>query len=291
MTFLYTSLALVAFAANSLLCRLALGGRSIDPASFTTIRLVSGAAMLAAIAVARAPKRGRTPFSGGELANQGDGRFSWRPAVALFAYAIAFSLAYVSLSVATGALVLFGAVQMTMLVAAIRAGERPRPLEWGGLVMAVAGLVYLVSPGLTAPSTVGSLLMAASGAAWGWYSLLGRRGVNPVGDTTMNFIRSVPMTLGASLIAIAAVHLTARGALYAAVSGGITSGLGYVAWYAALPRLTATRAATVQLATPVLTAAGGVLFLSEQVSARLGMSAALVLGGIAIAVFSRIRGR
>jgi drug/metabolite transporter (DMT)-like permease len=294
-TFLYTSLALVAFAANSLLCRLALGGRSIDPASFTTIRLVSGAAMLAAIAVIRVygdPERVALqqtdvdrPFQGRHASRA----VGWPSAVALFGYAITFSLAYVSLPVATGALILFGAVQTTMLVSAIRAGERPRPLEWAGLVMAVAGLIYLISPGLTAPSTAGSLLMAASGVAWGWYSLLGRRGVNPIGETTTNFIRTVPLTLVASLVAVAAMHLTTRGAAYAAVSGGITSGLGYVAWYAALPRLTATRAATVQLATPVLTAAGGVLFLAEQVSARLGISAALILGGIAVAVFSRLR--
>jgi drug/metabolite transporter (DMT)-like permease len=353
-TFLYTSLALVAFAANSLLCRLALGGRSIDPASFTTIRLVSGAAMLAAIAVIRVygdPKRvalqqtgvgrpfqgrqvetdvgrplqgphietdvgrplqgphietdvGRPlqgphvetdvgrPFQGRQAAQALQSRGAgWRSAAALFAYAITFSLAYVTLPVATGALILFGAVQTTMLVAAIRGGERPRPAEWGGLVMAVAGLIYLVSPGLTAPSTLGSVLMVVSGVAWGWYSLLGRRGVDPIGDTTMNFIRTVPMTLVASVAAIAVMHVTMRGAQHAAISGGITSGLGYVAWYAALPRLTATRAATVQLATPLMTAAGGVMFLSEQVSARLGMSAGLILGGIAIAVFSRLRKR
>jgi drug/metabolite transporter (DMT)-like permease len=214
---------------------------------------------------------------------------SWISAIALFAYAITFSLAYVSLPVATGALVLFGAVQTTMLVAAIRGGERPRLLEWTGLAVAIAGLLYLVSPGLAAPSVSGALMMAASGVAWGWYSLLGRRGVNPIGDTAVNFIRTVPMTAVMSIVAVAAFHLTGRGALLAATSGAITSGLGYVAWYAALPRLTATRAATVQLATPILTAAGGVLFLSERVSARLGISAVLILGGIVVAVFSRLR--
>jgi drug/metabolite transporter (DMT)-like permease len=275
-TAVYLCLALAAFAANSLLCRLALGEAAIDPVSFTTIRLASGAAMLAAIGLLRRDRRGTA---------------NWRSAVALFAYAIGFSLAYVSLPVASGALILFGAVQTTMLVAAIRSGERPRPLEWTGLVLAVGGLLYLVSPGLTAPSPVGSVLMAASGVAWGWYSLLGRRGTNPIGDTTVNFIRTVPLTLAVSVVALSATAVTREGALLAAVSGAITSGLGYVAWYAALPRLTAVRAATVQLATPVLTATGGVIFLSEQVSARLGVAAILILGGIAVAVFSRLQSR
>jgi drug/metabolite transporter (DMT)-like permease len=214
---------------------------------------------------------------------------SWRSAVALFAYAIAFSFAYVSLPVATGALILFGAVQTTMLAAALRSGERPRPLEWIGFGMAIGGLAYLVSPGLTAPSAAGSMLMALSGIAWGWYSLWGRRGTNPIGDTTINFVRAAPLALFVSLAMAGSLYTTGRGALLAASSGAVTSGLGYVAWYAALPRLTATRAATVQLATPVLTAVGGVLFLSESVSARLGISAVLILGGIATAVFSRLR--
>jgi drug/metabolite transporter (DMT)-like permease len=211
------------------------------------------------------------------------------PAVALFLYAITFSLAYVSLPVATGALILFGAVQTTMLAAAIRSGERPAPLEWGGLVVAIAGLLYLVSPGLTAPSLMGATMMAASGVAWGWYSLLGRQSINPVRDTTVNFIRSVPLTALASLLAVGGWHLTTAGAAFAAISGSVTSGLGYVVWYAALPRLTATRAATVQLATPVLTASGGVVFLSERVSPRLAVSAVLILGGIALAVFGRLK--
>jgi drug/metabolite transporter (DMT)-like permease len=286
-TFLFTALALLAFAANSLLCRLALGGRSIDPASFTTIRLAAGAAMLGTIAVVRSSERAEQRTKNVERRTQND----WLSAIALFAYAITFSLAYVSLPVATGALILFAAVQTTMLVAAIRSGERPSPLEWVGLVVAVAGLLYLVSPGLSAPSITGSLLMIASGAAWGWYSLIGRRSVDPVGDTTLNFIRTVPMTLAVSVMSVSGLHVTQAGALFAALSGAITSGLGYVVWYAALARLTATRAATVQLATPALTATGGVLFLSEQVSARLGLSAALILGGIAIAVFSRLRAR
>jgi drug/metabolite transporter (DMT)-like permease len=289
-TFLYTSLALVAFASNSLLCRLALGAGVIDAASFTTIRLVSGAAVLAGIAAVRGV-RPQPDLNGPPEGGPHRSRSSWRPAFVLFAYAIAFSFAYVTLPVATGALILFAAVQTTMLLAAIRAGERPRPLEWAGLVVAVGGLIYLVFPGLTAPSAGGSILMTVSGVAWGWYSLLGRRGVNPIGDTTANFLRSVPFTAAVSVAALGALHLTARGAVLAAVSGGITSGLGYVAWYAALPRLTAIRAAIVQLATPALTAAGGVLFLSEELSARLGISAALILGGIGVAVFSRLRPR
>jgi drug/metabolite transporter (DMT)-like permease len=304
-TLLFTALALMAFAANSLMCRLALGGGSIDPASFTSIRLLSGAAMLAMIGVVRAQAGGGlqaqgVPLQGGpkRAALRGgapkrralrDDAGAWMPAVALFLYAITFSLAYVSLPVATGALILFGAVQTTMLAAAIRSGERPAPYEWGGLGVAIAGLIYLVSPGLTAPSLMGATMMAASGVAWGWYSLLGRRSVDPVRDTTVNFGRSVPLTVGASVLAIGGWHLTAPGAAFAALSGGITSGLGYVVWYAALPRLTATRAATVQLATPVLTATGGVLFLSERISPRLAVSAVLILGGISLAVFGRLR--
>jgi drug/metabolite transporter (DMT)-like permease len=290
-TFLFTALALTAFAANSLLCRLALGGGLIDAASFTTIRMVAGAAMLGAIATTRQPgdpkrvalrtkERSRLPASS---------KPSWTSAVALFVYAITFSLAYVSLPVATGALVLFGAVQTTMLGAAIRGGERPHPIEWAGFLVAVAGLLYLVSPGLTAPSLWGAAMMIASGVSWGWYSLLGRRSASPLDDTTINFIRTVPLTVLVSLMAVALVDVTPAGALAAAVSGSVTSGLGYVAWYAALTRLSATRAATVQLATPVVTAAGGVLFLGEQVSPRLGISAALILGGIAVATLARPR--
>jgi drug/metabolite transporter (DMT)-like permease len=280
-TVLYTGLALIAFATNSLLCRLALGDRFIDPVAFTTIRLVSGAAMLGAIGLVRQQQL----FAGETV----DRRASWRSAIALFVYAIFFSLAYVSLPVATGALVLFGAVQTTMLAAAIRSGERPTPLEWGGLAVAVAGLIYLVSPGLTAPSLSGAAMMTASGAAWGWYSLLGRRSIDPIRDTTVNFIRSVPLTVLASALAFGGWHVTTAGAAFAVVSGGITSGLGYVIWYAALPRLSSTRAATVQLATPVLTATGGVMFLSERISPRLAVSAVLILGGIALAVFGRLK--
>ena len=271
----------MAFAANSLLCRLALGGGSIDPASFTTIRLVAGAAMLGLIAVGRR--------AGGSDSQKTSSGPRWTSAVALFLYAITFSLAYVSLPLATGALILFGAVQTTMLTAAFRSGERPSPFEWGGLIVAVAGLIYLVSPGLAAPSFAGALMMAASGIAWGWYSLLGRRSVDPVHDTTVNFIRSVPLTALASLVAVSGWHLTPAGAAFAAISGSITSGLGYIVWYAALTRLTATRAATVQLATPVLTATAGVMFLSERISPRLAVSAMLILGGIALAVFGRLK--
>jgi drug/metabolite transporter (DMT)-like permease len=301
-TLLFTALALLAFAANSLMCRLALGGGSIDPASFTTIRLVAGATMLAVIGVVRAeaggalpkqdaplqgaPNRAALPGAAGQA---GAFHGSWIPAIALFLYAITFSLAYVSLPVATGALILFGAVQTTMLAAAIRSGERPAPLEWGGLVVGVAGLVYLVSPGLTAPSIMGAMMMAASGVAWGWYSLLGRRSVDPVRDTTVNFVRSVPFTTLVSVLAVGGWQVSATGAAFAAISGSITSGLGYVVWYAALPRLSATRAATVQLATPVITATGGVIFLSERISPRLAVSAVLILGGISLAVFGRLR--
>jgi drug/metabolite transporter (DMT)-like permease len=290
-TVLNTCLALVAFAANSLLCRLALGGGAIDAASFTTVRLASGAAMLLAIATferSNVPRSTRTINGTALHQSRGPGA-GWRSALALFLYAIAFSFAYVSLPVATGALILFGAVQTTMLMSALRSGERPRPLEWLGLVIAVAGLAYLVSPGLTAPPLFGSAMMASSGVAWGWYSLWGRHSASPIGETTTNFVRAAPLAIVVSLVSFGEMHATARGAALAAVSGAVTSGLGYVAWYAALRRLTAMRAATVQLATPVLTAAGGVVFLSEELSTRLGISAALILGGIGLATTTRLR--
>jgi drug/metabolite transporter (DMT)-like permease len=213
----------------------------------------------------------------------------WRSAIALFLYAIAFSLAYLSLPAGTGALILFGAVQTTMLATALWSGERPRVAEWIGLAAAVGGLVYLIAPGLTAPPFVGALLMAIAGISWGLYSLWGRRATDPLADTTVNFVRALPFAVIFSLASLSQVHLSVRGSLIAMASGALASGLGYVAWYAALPQLTTTRAATVQLAVPVIAGAGGVVFLSEAITGRLLMSAALVLGGIALAVLNRRR--
>ena len=276
-TLVYTVLALAAFAANSVLCRLALAGGAIDAASFSTIRLVAGAITLVALSSAREGHR--------DVARSG----SWGSAVALFLYAVPFSFAYVTLSAGTGALILFGAVQATMIVAALRSGERPMPLEWAGWVMALAGLIYLVVPGLAAPTPVGSGLMGVAGVAWGIYSLRGRDPGAPVETTAGNFVRTVPLAAAMSLFMLGDAYVSVDGVLLASVSGALASGVGYVVWYAALTGLTAARAATVQLAVPVLAAAGGVLFLSETVTRRLVLSAVSILGGVALAVLRRGR--
>lgn len=271
-TLAYTTLALAAFAANSVFCRLALAPAAIDAASFTTIRLVSGAVMLMLLAAVR-----REPPA---VAGRRDGT----SAALLFLYAVAFSFAYVGLSVGTGALILFGAVQGTMISAALRSGERPHPLQWIGLALALAGLVYLVAPGLTAPPLGRSLLMAVAGVAWGVYSLRGRGAVSPLVDTTHNFVYAVPLALGVNLIALGDLRISAEGALLAVLSGALASGVGYVVWYAALRGLTALRAATVQLAVPALAAAAGVVFLSEPVTLRLLVAAGVILGGVGLAL-------
>lgn len=263
---------LVAFAANSVLCRLALGNAMIDAASFATIRLVSGAITLWLLAAFLARK------------NSSGSRGNWASALALFTYAIAFSFAYMSLSAGTGALILFGAVQATMILTGLHNGERPHLAEWAGLVVALGGLVYLVFPGLTAPSPTGAALMAAAGVAWGVYSLRGRGATDPILVTTDNFVRTVPLVLMVSLIMLPGVHLSPVGVLLAVSSGSLASGLGYVLWYAALPSLTATRAATLQLTVPVLAALGGVVFLGEVISLRLIVSGVMILGGVGLAV-------
>jgi drug/metabolite transporter (DMT)-like permease len=272
MTAFWTAAALLAFAANSVLCRLALGQAAIDAASFSTVRLGSGALALALLGAGRrvSGKRG-----------------SWTSAAMLFAYAVAFSFAYRTLSASTGALILFGAVQTTMILAALGSGERPHRLEWLGLLLALCGLVVLVSPGLAAPSPAGSALMGLAGISWGMYSLRGRRAGDPLADTGGNFVRAVPLAVVVSCCTLPHAHLSRHGAFLAALSGTLASGVGYVLWYAALRGLTATRAATVQLAVPALAALGGVLFLAEHVSARLLLAAALILGGVGLAVASR----
>jgi drug/metabolite transporter (DMT)-like permease len=267
----YTTLALVAFAANSVLCRLALRDGAIDAASFSAIRLISGAATLLLLTTGHSKTAWRV-----------DG--SWTSAALLFLYAVPFSFAYLGLSAGTGALILFGSVQLTMMVSALRSGERPRPLQWLGIGLACAGLVYLVLPGLTAPPLGSAALMALAGCAWGFYSLRGRAATNPLAQTTSNFVRAVPMVLAVSALALPQLHVEPRGALLAVASGALASALGYVVWYTALRGLTATRAAVVQLAVPVLAAAGGVVLLAEMVTHQLVLSAAMVLGGIALAL-------
>jgi drug/metabolite transporter (DMT)-like permease len=272
---LYTSLAMVAFASNSLLNRLALGRESIDPVSYTAVRLISGALVLRLISSMQ--KKGSQP----------NVRGNWISAAMLLLYAIAFSFAYLSLNAGTGALILFGTVQLTMILVALRSGERPQVLEWLGLLLALCGLVYLVLPGLEAPSPLGSVLMTIAGIAWGIYSLRGRGSASPLADTTGNFIRAVPLILAIRIVTLGNVHLTPSGILLAVLSGAIASGVGYVIWYTALASLTSTRAAIVQLSVPVLAAWGGVALLSEEVSLRLILAAIFILGGIMLAIAGR----
>ncbi len=260
---------MLAFAANSILCRLALGAELIDAASFTSIRIISGAVMLGLIVFPRWRAHGRP-------------RADWRAVAALFAYMICFSMAYLSLSAGTGALVLFGAVQLTMFVVALRSGEPFSAISWVGLSVAIAGLVYLVLPGVTAPDPIGALLMTLAGIAWGVYSLLGRNSGDPMESTAYNFIYSVPLAVAASIIFIADFRLTMTGALLAVASGAVASGLGYFVWYAALRELSVIRAATVQLSVPIIAAFGGVMLLAEDLSLRLLVASAATLGGVAV---------
>lgn len=267
---LLVTLALIGFASNSLLCRTALlRARTIDPASFTTIRIVAGALTLSILALLR---------SGANRRPTG----TWRSAAALFVYAITFSLAYVRLTTATGALILFTVVQLTMIGSVLLRGDRLRATQTTGLIIAFAGLVLLCAPGVEAPSAIGALLMSCAGVAWGIYSLRGRSSDDPLRDTAGNFARAVPLALLTTLFFLSAANITARGALLAAASGAFASGLGYSLWYAAVPRLTAVRASIVQLAVPVFTAAGGVLILGETITLRLIVAAAATLGGVAL---------
>jgi drug/metabolite transporter (DMT)-like permease len=272
---LLTLIAMLAFAANSLLCRMALGEQQIDAASFTAVRVLSGALTLTLFMLPHWRRGGRRS------------ELNWRMALMLFAYMIFFSFAYLSLSAGTGALLLFGAVQLTMILAAWRAGERFTPGSWLGLLLAVAGLVYLVSPGITAPDPIGAVLMLIAGLAWGLYSLLGRHARNPLEATAHNFLLAVPLAIATSVIFIGDFHISARGLGLAVASGAVASGLGYVVWYAALRGLTSTRAATVQLSVPVIAAIGGVLLLSEPVTLRLVLASAATLGGIALVLLQR----
>lgn len=273
----YTIFALVCFALNSILCRLALKAQAIDAASFTAVRLISGAVALFVIYNLFGKK------DAGELVEKG----SWLSAFFLFAYAVCFSFAYVNLTTGTGALILFGSVQATMIAAALFKGERPCLIEWCGITAAFAGLVYLVFPGLDAPPLFSSLLMASAGISWGFYTLRGKESRDPLAATTGNFVRAAPMILPIALFFIAQAHVSSEGILYAVLSGAIASGVGYSVWYAALKFHTATRAAILQLSVPLLAAFGGIILLSEILTIHLILSSALILGGIGLAVFGK----
>lgn len=268
-----TGLTMAAFAGNSLLCRAALGHAHIDAASFTTIRLLSGALVLWLIVQIRRGTR--------------SGKGSWRSALALFIYAAGFSYAYISLSAATGALLLFGAVQATMIGYGIWSGERLRRWQLAGLILAFAGLVGLLLPGVTAPPLTGSLLMLGAGVAWGAYSLRGRGAGDPIRITAGNFLRTLPIAVLLSAVMFNGIDLHTDGLMYAIASGALASGLGYAIWYTVLPALKATSAATVQLSVPVIAALGGVILLGEHLSLRLVLASVAILGGIALVILEK----
>jgi len=266
--FLFTSLAMLAFAGNSLLCRLALRQTGIDAASFSTIRICSGALVLWLILRARSER----------IAGAGN----WYSGFALFAYVAAFSFAYVSLPVASGALLLFGAVQATMIGYGLWHGEKLSGRQIIGLAIALLGVVGLLLPGLSPPPLNGSLLMAVAGIAWGVYSLRAKGASHPVRVTAGNFARAAPFVIALNLIALPAIALDRAGVVYGLASGALASGVGYVFWYAVLRQLSATHAATVQLSVPVLAAIGGTMFLGEAVTLHLFITSAAILGGIAL---------
>ena len=263
-----TALTMLAFAANSLLCRLALRDTAIDAATFTSIRLAAGALVLVLIVLAR---RG-SPMAAG----------SWRGGLLLFGYAAFFSFAYRELSAATGALLLFGAVQATMLASGLISGERLRAMQLAGLLVAAGGLVVLLLPGLAAPPPGAAGCMAAAGISWGFYSLLGRGAKDPIAATGGNFLCTLPFAALLGLATLASAQVDAMGCVYAILSGAIASGLGYVLWYLVLPALPAASAATIQLSVPALATIGGVVLLAEPMTSRLLACSIAILGGIAL---------
>lgn len=276
----FIALAMLAFAGNSLLCRLALKSNSIDPASFTTIRLISGALVLWLIVTIRFNKQS----AGG----------NWTSGFALFVYAAAFSFAYIGLTAASGALLLFGAVQATMLCFGLFKGERFKPVQLFGLLLAFSGLVGLLLPGLSAPPIDAAILMLTAGVAWGVYSLRGKgstdsMATNPTKVTAGNFLRAVPFAVILSVVMLQGAALSSTGVLYAIASGAVASGLGYAIWYAALPAIKATSAATIQLSVPVITALGGIIFLGEALTLRLTLASIAILGGVALVIFENRR--
>ena len=268
---------MLAFAANSVLCRLALGTGAMDAAGFTLVRLLSGAVVLMTVIGCR-----RTPPV---TVTRGSGLAAWM----LLGYAVLFSFAYLSLDAGTGALILFGAVQATMIVVSLIRGDRLNGWEWLGFIVACIGLGYLLLPGAAAPDMAGFVLMALAGAAWGGYTLLGRGASDPLRETGYNFLRAVPWAAGVVLVMLGDLHVSVGGLVYAVLSGAVASGLGYAIWYTALGGLSVMQAAVVQLSVPVIAAAGGVVFLSEPVTLHLVIAGVLVLGGILLVAAGRDR--
>ena len=273
--FFLTSLALIAFAANSVLCRLALGASTIDAASFTIIRLLSGTVVLAIIL--------KVFIKNQEKSTKG----SWSASFMLFLYAATFSFAYISLETGTGALILFGAVQISIIFISLLSGKRLHATEWIGVLVAFLGFVFLILPGLTSPSALGFGLMSIAGVAWGIYTLQGRSSGNPLMDTTYNFLRTTPLVALLAFWSLPYVAYSLEGILLAMMSGGVASGIGYTIWYHALGGLSSTEAAVVQLFVPVIAAVGGIIFVAEPITFRLTLSAFLILGGILVVALGK----
>ena len=274
-TLLFTALALVAFAGNSVLCRLALKDGAIDAASFTWIRLLSGIVVLLLL------------FSQSKTSTAAPSKGSWKAAFMLFLYAITFSFAYTLLDTGTGALILFASVQITMILAEFMSGKRPLWAEWVGVAMAFMGFVYLVLPSVSTPSLSGFLLMCLSGVAWGYYTLAGKGSRFPLSDTAFNFTRTLPLLALLFAFTFHDIQANADGIILAVISGGLTSALGYAIWYVALGGLSGIQASVLQLLVPVIAALGGVLFAGEVLSMRLMVASAIILSGILVVILGK----
>lgn len=278
-TSITTMIALIAFSANSVLCRLALSDGAIDAGSFTIIRLLSGALMLIVLMFLSKMRGNNT--------NENSNKGSWFAGLMLFFYAVAFSFAYISLDTATGALVLFAAVQTTLIYNSFLSGNRLQLAEFIGLVIAFLGVVYLLLPGLNEPPIIGTLLMALAGICWGMYTVKGQGSANALFDTGYNFIRSLVFVIPLVLIGFNTFNYTRYGVLLALISGAITSGLGYTIWYVALKDLRSVQAGVLQLLVPVITALGGIVFMSEPITYRLSISMVLIIGGILLVILNK----
>jgi drug/metabolite transporter (DMT)-like permease len=268
--FILTSLALIAFAANSVLCRLALGNNVIDASSFTIIRLLAGAIVLFCIVL----------FSKGKTSTTSKGNLL--SSFMLFLYAITFSFAYLSLDTGTGALILFGAVQITIIIHTLLSGNKLRPLEWLGVITSFLGFIYLISPGVSSPSIIGFVLMTIAGISWGIYTIKGQTSKNPLRDTTYNFIKTLPFITILYIATMTQSNYSTEGILLAIIAGGVTSGIGYTIWYMAIRGLSSIQSAVLQLLVPVIAAFSGVIFISEIITVRLTVSSILILGGVLI---------
>ncbi len=272
---LFTAVSLIAFAGNSILCRIALDGNEIDAASFTSIRLLSGIITLIVIykLINPSPKK----ISKG----------SWSASFMLFIYAITFSYGYITLETGTGALILFTSVQITMLLVSFLSGKKIHLVEWIGVVVAFLGFIYLVLPTVSTPSVSGLILMSLSGVAWGFYTLAGKKSTNPLSETMFNFMRTLPLLILLTMLTIESSSLSLKGIFLAILAGGLTSGIGYTIWYIALGKLTAVQAAVVQLLVPVFAAVGGSLFVGEAITMRLTLASVIIFGGILTVILGK----